>query len=186
MHLEDPLSLPLQDRLPPTGMEPQGRSSWGSRWTSLPSISSLIFSSRQYRCIVWSGGLNLVDMIHASNLPGFEHMSTQTLHFHHHVWSCGRWSGILWSVLIFSFNTAESYSWHTGRNWNYFWKFWSSLKYSMNISPNFSSKIDNSALLRVGRFHRKIFSGPSNAFIGKIFGKNILQILRTSYTEGEI
>ena len=53
-------------------------------------------------------------------------------------------------------------------------------------STNFSSKIDNSALLRVGRFHRKIFSGPSNAFIGKIFGKNILQILRTSYTEGEI
>ena len=98
---------------------------------------------------------------------------------------------VLWSLVWhspvsvdFSFNTA--YSWHTGRNWNYFWKFWSSLKYSMNISPNFSSKIDNSALLRVGRFHRKIFSGPSNAFIGKIFGKNILQILRTSYTEGEI
>ena len=91
-------------------------------------------------------------------------------------------SGQCW---LFSFNTAESYSWHTGRNWNYFWKFWTSLKYSMNISPNFSSKIDNSALLRVGRFHRKIFSGPSNAFIGKIFGKNILQILRTSYTEGK-
>ena len=47
-------------------------------------------------------------MILASNSLGFEHMSTQTLNFHHHVWSCGRWSGTLWSVLIFP-STLQSH-----------------------------------------------------------------------------
>ena len=49
-----------------------------------------------------------------------------------------------------------------------------------------SSKIDNSPPPRLGRFHRKIFSSPGNAFIGKIFGKNIFQILHTLYRWTEI